>query len=291
MTTPLLCRGLRLPAYPKKIMKQNQTILAGDLRDTIFVSLGDRQFTAEIRVRRPGVVCGLAAAQAKALDLSCDVLWCGSEGGVAAKNEVLMRLKGTAKTLAQAEDLLPGIIAKPTGIARAAARAVELAQGRVRIVSGAVKKMPQKMKPLIRMALICGGAGLRITDAPFVYLDKNYVRMFGGVGQALEAVAPMGLTRAIQLRGELQDLATETRVALDAGAEILMIDTGDVSDLDLVAQLTRESGRRPQTKICFAGDIAVGDVPELITHDVDILGIGRAIIDAPLADLKMDVSI
>ena len=37
------------------------------------------------------------------------------------------------------------------------------------------------------------------------------------------------------------------------------------------------------------GDIGLEDIPGLAARDVDILGVGRAILDAPMVDLKMDV--
>ena len=89
--------------------------------------------------------------------------------------------------------------------------------------------MPSEIKEQVRRAIHCGGGSGRIAEPPFVYLDKNYVRMFGGVRQTLAAVAGMeGYTRVIQLRGLLEDMAAETRAALDMGAEILMVDTGEL---------------------------------------------------------------
>jgi nicotinate-nucleotide pyrophosphorylase (carboxylating) len=74
-----------------------------------------------------------------------------------------------------------------------------------------------------------------------------------------------------------------------SGAEILMVDTGRLADLDLVARLVQESGRRDRTTIAFAGDIAMEDIAEVAEHDVDILDIGRAVLDAPIVDIKFDV--
>ena len=49
------------------------------------------------------------------------------------------------------------------------------------------------------------------------------------------------------------------------------------------------SGRREQATIAFAGDIAMADIAEIAKHDVDILDIGRAVLDAPMVDVKIDV--
>ena len=115
-------------------------------------------------------------------------------------------------------------------------------------------------------------------------------RMFGGVGPTLEAVAPMeGYIKTIQLRGLVEDIATEARTAVALKADILMVDTGRLSDLDLVAEIVRAAGRRDSTTIAFSGDIELADIPRIATHDVDILDVGRAVIDAPMVDIKFDV--
>jgi len=261
-----------------------------DLRDTIFASVADRLYTADVRVTTPGVVCGVEMAGQKASDLGCEVLVCKADGDEADVETPILSMQGSAKAIAMAEDCVPGAIAKPSGIARAMRRAQELAGSRVRVVSGAAKKMPEEIKPQIRRAVHRGGGSGRISEVPFLYLDKNYVRIFGSVRKTLEAVAPMqGYVRAIQLRGLVEDIAAEARAAIALGAEILMVDSGRLEDLDLVAGLVRDAGCRDRTTIAFAGDIAMEDIPGVAQHDVDILDIGRAILDAPIVDIKFDV--
>lgn len=264
--------------------------MSADLRDEIFASLADKVFTARIRAREPGLVCGLETAREKLESLGLAVLHGLEDGDSARADEDLLVFRGSAKAVAMAEDCVPGAIAKPSGIARAARRAAELAGDRVRVVSGAAKKMPLEIKAQVRRAIHLGGGSGRMVDGPFLYLDKNYVRMFGSVAATLQAVAHMrSYARVIQLRGLVEPLEAEARAALAGGADVLMVDTGRVEDLELVSALARATGRRQAVRIAFAGDIALEDIPDLARRDVDILDIGRAVIDAPLADLKMDV--
>jgi nicotinate-nucleotide pyrophosphorylase (carboxylating) len=236
------------------------------------------------------VICGVEDAAAKALDLGCEVLHAMRDAEEADADAPVLIIRAPAKEIAIAEDTLPGAIAKPSGIARAARRAQQIAGGRVRIVSGAAKKMPIEIKPQVRRAIHQGGGSGRIAPLPFVYLDKNYVRMFGGVRRTLEAVSVLeGHTRCIQLRGLVEPLEDEARAAIEMGAEILMVDTGNLADLDRVASMVRAAGRRETTEIAFSGDIALEDIPAIAAHDVDILDIGRAVIDAPGVDVKFDV--
>ncbi len=261
-----------------------------DLRDDIFASVAKWLYVAEVRVTTPGLVCGVELARRKVEELGCQVFHAVADGTEVTPEDPILVFTGPAKAVAMAEDCVPGAIAKPSGIARAARKARDLASGGVRVVSGAAKKMPSEVKDQVRKAIHCGGGSGRIAKGPFLYLDKNYVRIFGGVRQTLVAIAGMtGYTRAIQLRGLVEDIAAEARAAIELGAEILMVDTGRLEDLDLVASMVRESGRRPFITIAFAGDIELEDIPRIATHDVDILDIGRAVLDAPMVDIKFDV--
>jgi nicotinate-nucleotide pyrophosphorylase (carboxylating) len=263
-----------------------------DLRDTIFASIADRVFVADVRVTTAGVICGIERAAQKAKNLGCEVMHANADGDDVDTETPVLTIRGSAKAIAMAEDCVPGAIAKPSGISRAMRRAQQLAGNRVRVVSGAAKKMPEEIKDQIRRAVHRGGGSGRISENPFLYLDKNYVRIFGSVRKTLEAVAPMeGYVRAIQLRGLVEDIAAETRAAIAFGAEILMVDSGKLEDLDLVAGMVRDAGLRERTTIAFAGDIAMEDIPRVAEHDVDILDIGRAILDAPIVDIKFDVRI
>lgn len=261
-----------------------------DLRDDIFAAVMNRQITAAITVEESGLICGMKFAREKLNTLGAIIHHWVDDGTPVAKGDIILTFSADPKTVAIAEDMVMGCIAKPSGIARAARRAVDLTQGKVQIVSGAWKKMPSEIKHLVRHAIMTGGSVGRIVEGPFIYLDKNYVRIFGSVKATLEAVKDMAeYAKVIQLRGLIEGIDEETRAALKAGAEVLMVDTGSLEDLKLVGKIVRDSGQRDRVKIAFAGNIKINDIPMLINYDVDILDIGSQIIDAPLLDLKLDV--
>jgi len=150
--------------------------------------------------------------------------------------------------------------------------------------------MPHQMKEEIREAIRLGGSGLRITEHPFVYLDKNYVRMFGGIVQTLLAVRELeDRMKVIQIRGETEPIVREAVVAAEHGADIIMVDTGDIDDLRSVSSALSREGLRTRVKIAFGGSIPLEEIPHIVEADVDILDIGRAIIDAPMLDIRLDV--
>ncbi len=263
----------------------------GDLRDEILKGVAGRKVTAAIIADDDGVLAetGMAAEEAVRLGLTVERIL--DEGTPVAGGDEIARLRGEPKQMVMAEDVLIGIMAKPSGIASAARTFVKRAGDRPRIVCGAWKKMPSSLKEAVRRAVVVGGAYYRISHDPFVYLDKNYIKILGGIRESLEAVDSLGnRIKVIQLKGRYSSIVEEAREAVAFGANILHIDTGSKGDVEQVVQELLLKGLRERVNIAFSGNIMLGDMDELKVLDIDILDIGRQIVDAPLMDMRMEVT-
>lgn len=261
-----------------------------DIRDIIFASISHRPYTAYIATERAGVVTGTArlAEQLTALGVVVEITV--ADGALVDAGATVAELTGTPKQLAMAEEVAIGLLAKPSGIATAARRAVELAGPDLKIVCGAWKKMPPEIKWIVREAVTAGQASFRIAEGPFLYLDKNFVHMLGGVETTMAAVAAMDdKIKCIQLKGRSAPIAAEALAAARGGADILMIDTGNLTDVEVVNNALTGAGLRNKVKIAFAQGIRLEDIPTLRGKGIDILDIGGSIIDAPLLDMRLDV--
>lgn len=269
-----------------------------DIRDVLFSQVSHSRITACIFSDGDGVLSGVELAAAKAAELGLTVNYAACEGAALMAGDLVMELCGPPKAIAQAEDNLMGLMLKPSGIATAAARFVRAA-GDMRIVCGSWKKLPHEIKPLIRDAVTAGGAGVRICEEPMVYLDKNYVEMLGGIQSSLRAAEQLGdRKKVIQIRGKYEngDIVREAFSAVSAGADIVFVDTGRLSDIRKVCEVLlpalrswkEEFGYR-DVKLAYAGGVSFEQLEELRGLGVDIVGVGRAIIDAPLLDMHMDV--
>jgi nicotinate-nucleotide pyrophosphorylase (carboxylating) len=127
------------------------------------------------------------------------------------------------------------------------------------VVSGGWKKMPAALKDMIRAAVSTGGGQPRILPGPFAYLDKTYVDLLGGIRESLAAVAHLpDLAKVVQVKGR----------------------HGEVGD---------EACLRSRVQVAFGGGVTLDDVDALRSLDVDIVDVGRQIVDAPLLDMRLDV--
>jgi len=265
-------------------------ISPNDIRYVVFKDIINKKFKAIITTEGEGILAGMERLKKKAEEMGLGILRVIPSGTFVKRGEIIVELYGNPLQIAVAEDILIGIIAKASGVATAARKAVNVAQGKVRVVCGAWKKMPIEIKDLLREAILIGGAGIRLVDKPFIYIDKNYVRMFGGIKQALEAVKHLSdRIKAIQVRGEFKDITEEALEAVRYGADIVMVDTGNIKDLEKVCKTLKGVGLRNNVKIAFGGNIRIEQILEIAEKGADIVDIGKEIIDAPLLDLKLDV--
>jgi nicotinate-nucleotide pyrophosphorylase (carboxylating) len=261
-----------------------------DIRDLIFLKVKRIKFLAEITSQGYGILSGVQWLQGACRELGIDLEERKKNGTKVRPSDIIAVLRGNPKQMALAEEELIGWVAKSSGIATAARKAKAAAGERLKVVSGAWKKMPAPIKDLIRQAILDGGIYYRISEKPFVYLDKNYVKILGGVKEALLSVKNLKrFTKIIQLKSRGKRLYQEALVASQLGVHIIMIDTGQKEDIKRVDLVLREQRLRRKVKIAFGGNIKVEDLKKLREFPVDIVDIGKAIVDAPLLDMRMDV--
>jgi len=264
------------------------TIAAPDIREALFAPIRSHRIRAALIADDPGVLAGVRPALEMLAGLGLAVDHVLDEGAAVRGGAEILRLSGTPMQVAMAEERVIGLLAKPSGIATAAAAFVARAAGRPRIVSGAWKKLPFGQKDMIRSAITIGGAEPRIAQWPFTYIDKNMVAMLGGARATLQVVAGLPARRTIiQLGGA--DIASDACHAAACGVQVVFVDTGRVADLEQVAGALRARGLRDKVELAFGGGVRLVDLDTLRELDVDTVDVGRAIVDAPLLDMSLRV--
>jgi len=138
---------------------------------------------------------------------------------------------------------------------------------------------------LLRAGLAVSGILPRLVDGNFVYVGKNAVIMLGGVDAAIKAGVAVGHGPvAVQVKS-----VAEAVSSVRTGAGIIMVDTADLADLaDVHAELTR-LGLRRDVQLAFGGGVRLQDLVPAAEAGADAVDVGRAILDAPLLDLRLRV--
>lgn len=260
-----------------------------DVREDIFREHLERSVTATVTVEANGVLSGLDRSKVIAEGLGLTFRTDLQDGQMVSQGAVVASVSGNPVQIAKAEELLIGALSKTSGIATASRKAKSMVSSNCRIVCGGSKKLPHEIKSFVRKAVADGGLDVRMLAQPFLYLDKNYVRILGGVKAALETVAPLKRPTVIQVRGESQPIDEEALEAVRGGAKVIMVDTGRRDDLDRVAQAMRTSGVGSNVELAFSGNIDLDDLAEICSAGMEVLDIGYAILDAPCLPMRFDV--
>ena len=262
-----------------------------DIRTLIFEQYANDEYLAHIRTEGQGILSGVEEALgiADALGIRVEAHRC--EGDAVCAGEVVMTLRGTPLALAKAEEQMIGAMAKPSGIATAARQFAEAAGDELHIICGAWKKAPMSVRAPFRRAVQTGGCGIRMLEQPMVYLDKNYVAMLGGVKDTLNTVKGIQQLQdrkiVIQVKGTRESVASECWAAAHFGADVVFVDTGRIEDLKEIDKAVEYMEKLPI--FAYGGNVTLADVPIVKASRVSILGVGRAILDAPMLDMKLDV--
>ena len=208
-----------------------------------------------------------------------------AEGASVTAGQPLIELIARATHLGVAEDYVLGPLGFASGIATRAKSFREAAPQGLSIACGGWKKLPLALKPLLRAGLAVSGILPRLVDGDFVYVGKNAVIMLGGVGQAIAAGVAVGHGPvAVQVKS-----VEEAVSAVRTGAGIIMVDTAELADLaDVHRELTRLD-LRSKVRLAFGGGVRLQDLGPAAEAGADAVDVGRAILDAPLLDLRLRV--
>lgn len=270
-------------------MKDTTNVIK-DIRDVIFKDIMDKKFKAVLTFENDGVFSGSTEACDIAEKIGIELELHVNDGDKVESGQQIGFVLASPKNMAIAEEKIIGSISKYSGIATAARKAVDATGGKVRIVAGSWKKMPPPLKGGIRKAVVDGGADFRICHTPMIYLDKNYIKMLGSISNALQAVKELdGFIKVAQLKGKDKTIAEETKEAIENGSGLLMVDTGIIGDLETCLDTVDELGVRKDVEIAFAGNVKIKQISDIIKYDIDVLCIGKDIVDARLIDMKLDV--
>jgi nicotinate-nucleotide pyrophosphorylase (carboxylating) len=207
-----------------------------------------------------------------------------ADGDAVLPGVPLVAIDGDATELAIAEDYVLGVLGMAGGIAR---RALEIraVSPPLTVVCGGWKKLPVAVKPVLRAGLQVAGIGHRLLAEDFVYVSKNHVQLLGGIENAVAHGAALDHG---PVAVQVTSAADALRAAL-AGAGVVMVDTGRLLDLHAAHEALIAQGLRQRVRLAFGGGVVASDLSDVAAAGADIVDIGRAIMDAPIWDLRMTI--
>jgi len=246
--------------------------------------LSDRRARCRLVARQSGVIAGLALAceAFEQLDRDVTLRIDQDDGSRVTESTPVMFLSGHARGLLSAERVALNFVQRLSGIATLTARYVDAVAGTGAHILDTRKTTPG-WRRLEKYAVRAGGGMNHRMDLSNAVLikDNHLAAVDGDIGIAVKrarAVAPMGVK--VEVECETLD---QVRSALDAGADVIMLDNMRLAELREAVRLV--DGRAVTEA---SGGVTLDTVRRIAETGVDWISVGALTHSAPALDLALD---
>ncbi|WP_342623253.1 carboxylating nicotinate-nucleotide diphosphorylase [Pseudomonas alkylphenolica] len=245
----------------------------------------ERLAQATIITRDDCVIAGTAWVDAvfRQLDPRVAVHWQVKDGERAQANQVLFHLEGPARSLLTGERSALNFLQMLSGVAtRAQLLADMVADTQVKLLD--TRKTLPGLRLAQKYAVTCGGChNHRIGLFDAFLIKENHIAASGGIAQAINAAHKIAPGKPVEVEVESLD---ELKQALDAGADIVMLDELSLDDMREAVRLN--AGR---AKLEASGGVNESTLRVIAETGVDYISIGAMTKDVKAVDLSMRLSL
>ncbi len=245
-----------------------EDIGSGDITTNSIIQPAERK-TAVFVAKENGVVAGLPVAEMVFRELDDTLEWNvkKQEGEKVQKGEILVEFKASYRALLTGERIALNFLQRLSGIATATHVFVnEVKDFQVQILD--TRKTLPGFRLLDKYAVKTGGAtNHRMGLHDMVMIKDNHIQVAGGIKPAVEAVK-MKMPVSIKIEVETTTLE-EVRQALEAGADIIMLDN---MTTEMMTEAVKLIGKRAKTEA--SGNMSLERLREVAATGVDFISIG-----------------
>jgi nicotinate-nucleotide pyrophosphorylase (carboxylating) len=248
----------------------------------------EQQAQASIIARQAGVIAGLAVAieAFRILDERVAVELLVSDGATVQPGQVLARLSGLAHSLLSAERVALNFLGHLSGIATITARCVSAIEGtQVHILD--TRKTTPGLRSLEKDAVRAGGGqNHRFGLSDGVLIKDNHIQAAGSITRAVSAARHLA-PHLLKIEVECETLP-EVQEALDANADVILLDNMDVERMRSAVELVRH--RAPGMLIEASGNIGTDParLAAVAATGVDFISLGALTHSAPHFDVSLE---
>jgi len=242
----------------------------------------DARNTAVLIAKADGVLCGLDVALRvfEMLDDTFEATVHLTDGAVVKKGDLIAEYTGYTRALLKGERTALNLLQHMSGIATATAKAVELVKGTRAAVTDTRKTLPG-MRALQKYAVtVGGGKNHRFNLSDGAMLKDNHIDAAGGITPAVKALRQK-LGHMVKMEVETRNL-DEVKEALEAGADIIMLDNMSCEDMAKAVELV--NGR---ALLEASGGITSDTIRAVAETGVDVISIGALTHSVIAMDISM----
>lgn len=259
--------------YSPEIKKLISDALAEDIGTgditTLSTISADATAHGKYRAKEDGVLCGIDIARAVYTEIDPTILFTAffSDGDEIKKGDIIAEVSGNARNLLTGERVGLNLMQRMSGIATRTREAVKQIEGTNAKIADTRKTTPG-LRVIEKMAVkVGGGTNHRFNLADGILIKDNHIVAAGGITAAVKA-ARRNAPHTLKIEVEVESL-DELREALDAGADIIMLDN---MDNDTMREAVKITNGKALTEA--SGNMGDKDLAQVAKTGVDIISIG-----------------
>jgi len=261
----------------------SEDVGSGDL--TAALVPAGRMGRATVITREQAVLCGRPWVDEvfRQVDPSVRISWEAEEGADVAPGQRLFRLEGTARSLLTGERTALNFLQTLSGTATATRRYVQLVAGlpcRILDTRKTVPGLRRAQKYAVRCA---GGSNHRMGLYDGILVKENHIMAAGSIAAAVGTAQAAGASVPVEVEVETLD---ELRQALDAGADMALLDEFSLDDLRAAVAMNRAHPHGPM-KLEASGNVTFESLRGIAETGVDFISIGSLTKHVRAVDLSM----
>lgn len=236
----------------------------------------------ELICKEDGVIAGLEVFKRvfELLDEKTEINFTCKDGDTVTKGQKLGVLRGDIRVLLSGERTALNYLQRMSGIATYTRAIADLLKGsKTRLLD--TRKTTPGMRIFEKYAVkVGGGYNHRYNLSDGILLKDNHIGAAGGVKEAVRMAKEYApFVRKIEIEVENLDMLKE---ALEAGADIIMLDNMSVEDMREAVRLT---AGRAETEC--SGNVTRENVAKLVDIGVDYISSGALTHSSPILDLSL----
>ena len=258
----------------------------GDITTNSVIGDADTQARGFFILREKAVIAGQEVADLVYASLSEEVriTWLEGEGRWLEAGTRIGEIRGPARPVLSGERVALNFLQRMSGIATLTARLVDEVAGlEVKITD--TRKTTPGLRLLEKYAVrVGGGYNHRFSLSDAVLIKDNHIRLAGSIGTAVARVRQkLGHTVKIEVEAENR---SEVEEALAVGADIIMLDNMEPSEIKEMVQLIR--GR---AIVEASGGISQATIRQVAEAGVDFISVGALTHSARAVDISLELEL
>lgn len=244
---------------------------------------------ATMTAKQDGVISGLEIVKMVYDRLQDNVVFTPyyKDGDAVKKGDVILKIEATYPTLLKGERLSLNIFQRMCGIATETAKyVVELKGTSTELLD--TRKTAPGMRVLDKLAVKHGGGtNHRMGLYDMAMIKDNHIKMAGGIAKAVDQVRSK-IDSSIKIEVETTNL-TEVNQAIEAGADIIMLDNMSNEAMTEAVKVIKASGKGIKTEA--SGNMSIPRLIEVAATGVDYISVGALTHTVKAMDISMNIQI